>query len=42
MKTNKMKKNENDPWELGFISLVKRKICYFRVFAMYERGKPFE
>ena len=36
------KKKENDPWELGFKSLVKKKKCYFRVFTMYERGKPFE
>ena len=24
------------------MSLFKRKICYFRVFVMYKRGKPFE
>lgn len=43
LKTNKMKKKkENDPWELGFKSLVKKKKYYFRVFTMYERGKPFE
>lgn len=34
------RENESDSWELGWISLFKRKICYFYVLVLYKRESP--